>query len=307
MIKLAVIGAGNICHKHLDVIKTIKKFKILSIASKTKSRALDVAKKYKINKVYSSIDKMLIHENPDAVAVFVNAENMYQVLKKIIKYKIPFFFEKPAALNYRQTKELHFLANKYKVKNMIGLNRRFYSIFKKGINYLKKRGGIKGILIEGHERIWKISRSTNKKVYKSWLFANSVHTIDLLRFFGGEVKLFKSFNNNKKNFKNFTISLKFKNNTIGTYVSNWHSPGGWSVTLYGNLFTVIFKPLENGIIINHNFKSKKIIEDKFDNKYKPGFYYQMKCFQNLVLTGKLNYPGQSLKDFNKTVELINRI
>ena len=42
---------------------------------------------------------------------------------------------------------------------MVALNRRFYSVFNKGINFLKKNGGISGFLVEGHERFWKINNS----------------------------------------------------------------------------------------------------------------------------------------------------
>ena len=306
MIKLAVIGAGNICHKHLEVVSSLKNFKLVSIYSRTKKKSLKVSKKFGIKKVFSSINKMFDEDNYDAALVFVGAENMYKTLVKIIKYKTPFFFEKPASLNFKQTKLLNNLAKKYKVKNMIGLNRRFYSNFDKGINFLRKKGGIKGILIEGHERFWKIKKKNNQ-VYKNWIYANSVHTIDLLRLFGGEVKQLKSFNNNIANYKNFTISIKFKNNIIGTYISNWHSPGGWSVTLFGKLFTVQFKPLEKGIIIDHKFKIKNIKSEWFDKKYKPGFYKQIKCFENLILKGKLNFPGQSLNDYIKTAKLISRV
>lgn len=306
MIRLAIIGAGNIAKEHLNVICSIKEFKVISITSRTTQKAKILAKNYKIKKIYESIDTMLKVEKLDAVAVFVSAENMFEVLKKIIKYKITFFFEKPAALNFRQTMELHRLVKKYKVKNMVGLNRRFYSVFHKGVKFLNQKGGLKGLLVEGHERFWKI-KSQNKFVYDNWVYANSIHTLDLLRFFGGDIKHYKSFSYNEKKFKNFTISLKFKNKMVGTYISNWHSPGGWTATLFGKLYTIVFKPLEKGYIINHRFKTKKILPNQFDLKFKPGFYNQMLYFKNLVKYGRLEFPAQSLNDLLKTIKLINTI
>jgi len=307
MIRLAIIGAGKISQEHLRVIKFINKFEVVGIYSRTSKKSHSLAKKFKIKNVYNSIEGMIEKEKPDAIAVFVSAENMYNVLKKIIKYKIPTFFEKPAGLSFNETIKLQKLSNKYKTKNMVGLNRRFYSVFRKGIKFLKKNGGIKGFLIEGHERFWKIKSSINKKVYNNWIYANSIHTLDLLRFFGGEVKDFKSYSNDDGISKNFTISLKFKNNLIGTYLSNWNSPGGWSVTLYGRRFTVLFKPLEKGFIIDRKFKIKKIIPEKYDKKFKPGFYEQLITFRNLVLSGKLKKPGQSLDDLVNTIRLIKSI
>ena len=66
MIKLAVIGAGNISHKHLEVVSSLKNFKLVSIYSRTK-KSLNVSKKFGIKKVFSSIDKMFDKDNYDAV------------------------------------------------------------------------------------------------------------------------------------------------------------------------------------------------------------------------------------------------
>ena len=92
MIKLAVIGEGNISHKHLEVVSSLKNFKLVSIYSRTK-KSLNVSKKFGIKKVFSSIDKMFDKDNYDAVLVFVGAENMYKTLIKIIKYKTHFFLK----------------------------------------------------------------------------------------------------------------------------------------------------------------------------------------------------------------------
>lgn len=307
MINLVIIGAGYISKEHLKVIKTIKEFNLTGIYSRTFSKAQILSKQFKIKNTYKSISEMFYNEKPDAVAVFVSAENMYKVLSQVIKYKTPVFFEKPAGLTFKETKKLYELSIKYKTKNMVGLNRRFYSVFNKGINFLKKNGGISGFLVEGHERFWKINNSINKKVYRNWVYSNGVHTIDLLRFFGGEVKNFKSFSNHKGSFKNFTIAVKFKNNLIGTYISNWNSPGGWSVTLFGKGYTVVFKPLEKGFIIDKKFKMKEIEPEKYDRKYKPGFYKQLIFFKKLVLSGRLQNPAQNLGGLINTTKIIRDI
>ncbi len=307
MINIAIIGAGYIAEEHIKTMKATKKFNITGIYSRTFVRAKKISNQYKIRKTYKSLKEIFSKQKPDAIAVFVSAENMYKILAQVMKYKIPIFLEKPAGLTYNETKRLKNLSIKYKTKNMVALNRRFYSIFRKGIDFLKKRGGIKSFLIEGHERFWKIKNTINNKVYKNWIYANGVHTLDLIRFFGGEIKDFKSFSNNHKEYKNFTISLKFQNNVTGTYISNWNSPDGWAVKLFGNDFTVVFKPLEKGFIINKNFKIKEIMPDKNDKKFKTGFYEQLITFYDLVLTGKLKSPGQNLNDLTKTVKIIRSI
>ena len=105
----------------------------------------------------------------------------------------------------------------------------------------------------------------------------------------------------------FSLSIKFKNNIVGTYIANWYSPGGWTVKLFGNGITVKFDPLEEGYWYGKNMITNKIIPDNKDLIYKPGFYYQMIEFRNLLDTGVLNWPGQNLQNIMNTFLLIKKI
>ena len=72
---------------------------------------------------------------------------------------------------------------------MVGFNRRYYSIFHKGLDVIDKHGRLLGVSIEGHERFWKIvNGGFPDTVKENWIYANSTHTIDLLRLLGGEIK-----------------------------------------------------------------------------------------------------------------------
>ena len=145
------------------------------------------------------------------------------------------------------------------------------------------------------------------RIYKNWLYANSIHTIDLLRFFGGEIKKIKSFSCNNGFSKNFTLAIKFKNNSIGTYVSNWNSPAGWSVTIFGDGYTIKYKPLEVGILIDKKFNKKFLKKSTFDRIYKPGFYKQMLEFKKFINSGKLTKPAQDLDGLLRSVSIIKKI
>ena len=86
--KVGVIGAGKIADKHLEVIKTIRKFNIVSITSRTSSKANKLAKKYKIKNINNSIKEMVSKNKLDCILVFVSAENMFKTLKKVINYNL---------------------------------------------------------------------------------------------------------------------------------------------------------------------------------------------------------------------------
>jgi len=143
----------------------------------------------------------------------------------------------------------------------------------------------------------------------NWIYANSTHTIDLLRFFGGEYNkiytLKKSFK--QKNGDHFSMILRSNKNIIATYISNWYSPDGWSIKLFGNGITIIFNPLEKGYVIDKNFKVSNIEPSKFDKNFKPGFYEQMINFKSLIKSKKLKWPAQDMTQAFKSVDLIRQI
>jgi predicted dehydrogenase len=193
---------------------------------------------------------------------------------------------------------------------MVGFNRRYYSIFHKGLEIINKHGQLLGVAVEGHERFWKIINSSYPKaVIENWIYANSTHTIDLLRFFGGEINSISSLSKSlkEKNGDQFVASMEFESGTLGTYTSHWYSPGGWTATLFSEGATVKFNPLEKGVWIDTNFNKHEITLDEIDVNYKPGFFNQMQAFIQMVKTGKLKWPGQNLESAYKTMILSKTI
>ncbi len=306
---IGIIGAGWIASKYLDAIYQKKIFNLFAISSRTKEKSIYLKKKYKIKKVFDNYKNMFLDENIDAYILLVSAENINTLIEDLIKNKKPFLTEKPIVLNYGKTKKLLSLLNKYKTKNMVAMNRRYYSIFDKGLKILKNKGKILGITIEGHERFFNINKKDyNNDVYKNWIYANSCHTIDLLRFFCGDVKKITSYNTKyKKRKSNFAVNIKFKNGAIGNYLSYWYSPGGWSVTVFGEGITLSFKPLENGVYYYKNMKQIKISKNINDQKFKEGIFYMLLDFKKLITNKKVSEKFENIQNHVKTLEIIKEI
>jgi len=307
-IKIGIIGAGNISKEHLEVLKFIDYVDIVGITSRTLSKAKKLAYNFNIIDVYDNPEKLIERSNLDGLMVLVSADQIYKVTKELIPFQIPLFIEKPPGLVPGHTKTLLKLANKHGTINMVGYNRRYYSIFHKGLEIINKHGQLLGVSIEGHERFWKISsKKQPKEILDNWIIANSTHTIDLIRFFGGEINNIRTFTNNIKeqNGDQFVASFEYASGSLGTYTSHWFSPGGWSVKLYGNGVTIIYNPLEKGMWFNKEFQKNEIIPDRVDQRFKPGFYRQMEAFLKLIKTRKLIWPSMDLNDSFRTIELAN--
>ena len=142
-----------------------------------------------------------------------------------------------------------------------------------------------------------------------WHYANSSHTVDLIRYFGGDVQEVNSYgvSRTRREGDNFVSSFSFKNGSIGTYCAYWNSPGGWSVTLYSEKISVTFRPLEQGFFSDRSFVEKVLVPSKEDVQYKVGFYAQMRDFLHLIEFGELSGGGIDLKGAVKTLKLTDQI
>ena len=138
-IRLGIIGAGYIAKEHLNVIQAMDSVRAVGITSRTLSKADQLAKTFQIENVYKTIDNMLNYCSLDAVMVLVSANQVYDVALNLLPIGIPLFLEKPPGLFPEQTKLLVELANKHETKNMVGYNRRFYSIFHEGLKIINKK------------------------------------------------------------------------------------------------------------------------------------------------------------------------
>lgn len=311
-IRIGVIGAGWVAQKHLEVIAANNRLKTAGIFSRTKLKAQQLANQFNIDVCADGMDDLVHKSKPDALLILVSEDQMYPVTKQAINYKLPLLIEKPAGLTPEENLDLSNLAKKQGVATMVAFNRRYYSIFHKGIEIIRNNGPLLGVSIEGHERIWKIlelQQRFNRNILDHWIFANSTHTIDLLRLFGGEIRELATLQHSFKEPKGdqFAALMQLDNNAIGQYHAHWFSPGGWRVVLYGDGVTVEFKPLEQGRWIDKNFNTHEIIPDDIDLKYKPGFYAQMNSFADLVSDKKIRWPMLDLQGSYETMRLAAQI
>lgn len=311
-IKIGIIGAGWMAEQHLPVLSAIGGTKVVGITSRTLSRAQALAQKYNIGCCVAGLGEMISEAQPDAVLLLVSEDSMFGVCERLLnEHRLPLFIEKPAGLVPEETQQLADLARAKRVPTMVGFNRRYYSIFHKGIEIIRQHGKLRGVVVEGHERMWRV-REMNKfsdKVLTNWIYANSTHTIDLLRFFGGEPRNISAIVHNRIEKKGDQIAaiMEFDSGAIGNYSAHWYSPGGWRVVLYGDEVTVEFKPLESGRWIDKGFKVTEIVSDEADVKFKPGLYRQMEAFVRLVRDGAIDHFALDLDGAYKTMLLAEKL
>jgi len=304
-LKTIFIGLGDIAQKHIEVLKNID-CKVAGVLTRNYEKTLEKANQLGIEKVYKSINEISSNDC-DFFMILTSPENNGTILKNILQFKKAILVEKPVSFSSKDIDDIIESNTKYKTPIMVGMNRRFYSVFHKGLEYLKmKDKKIDSIVIEAPEKIEQIkqSRKFSKLVIENWMFCNSIHCIDLIRFFGGDVEKIETNSNPTKNVYNAVGHCE--KDIEFTYISNWYSPGSWSVTLYADDIRITFNPLEKGIILKNNIK-EEIFPSPEDIKFKPGFYGQLQHFMKNVINNKNSWPSSNLEDHRESIRLVEEI
>lgn len=306
-LRIGVVGAGRIAEKHLEVLKELPATTLAGICSRTRAKAEELAQACGIRAVARDLDALVRQCAPDALLVLVSAASVYPVALEALRLGVPLFIEKPAGLDPEETWTLAQAAKATGAVTMVGYNRRFYSVFRRGIDLLARAGDLLGVAVEGHERIAaaRAAGTHPERVLQAWLYANSTHTIDLLRFLGGEIAEVKHFAARRSEplADHLAATLRFSSGALGTYQAHWQSPAGWRAALYGEGLAIEYKPLETGRWIDARGGQGVIEPSAEDARFKPGFYGQMQAFCALARGGRLTWPAVDLAGAHQTMLL----
>ncbi len=302
-LKIAIIGAGYMAEEYLKVFSESKTI-CYGIYSRTLTKSKFLKKKYKITKLYKSIEDLKSDKDIKGLVIAVNEESLLTILNNLDINNYRILCEKPVGINFKETKKI---VSKIKNKHFyVALNRRFYSSNLRANNLVKKEKGNRLIYIRDQE----LQNSKSKIYNKNLMYWNSVHLIDYINIYARGIlkkkKHIKKFRDNE--FSENITSLKFSSNDEVLYHCNWNSPGPWSVQIIQKNQSIEMKPLEN--LIQEKLikgKRKRIIHhiSKIDIKYKPGLLNQFNEFLKMLNNKKNKLVN--LKKYFKTVELIKKI
>jgi predicted dehydrogenase len=306
-VRVGLIGAGNIARQHLLAMARVAGVEPVGMASRTRAKAETLAAEFGVGIVADSPQELARQARPDALMVLVPPQSMLPVAVACMDLGLPLFLEKPVGLSAAEAEQAAEAAARKNVASMVGFNRRHYSVFAEGVRRIRERGRLLAVIVEGSERM-AAARGTGRfseETLRAWLFANATHTIDLLRHFGGEPAEVSGLAAALREpaGDQFAACLRFSSGALGAYYANWHSPGGWAVTLKGEGVSVDFRPLEKGVAVYADGAREDILPDADDAAVKPGFCGQLRALEGLVRTGRLAPPSQDLAGALATMRL----
>jgi predicted dehydrogenase len=316
-IRVGVIGAGNIAQSHLAVLKALPEVEILVLCDKDSATLNQTGDRFQIANRTTSHKELLEYHALDAVFVLVSVLAVAKVTEDCLKVRIPTFLEKPPGVCGAETQQLASIAAENNCFSMVGLSQRFYSTLSEARERLMEAGGLLSVTVEAHEdidRIWNRANRTVKQpdeVIHRWSYANGIHALDLLRFFGGDVAhvhaIQKQYDNPMPD--SYSALIEFENGAVGRALMDWSAPGGHRVQARGRGITLTTLEKYEGILLQQRGKDDVTLTfSESDNQYKPGFFAQDEYFLSCVRQKKSpEFPAVTLADALKTMKLIDAI
>lgn len=209
MIKISVVGLGQMGVNHLNNLLNIKNINLINIYDKIKRRELE----NKYNTKFSENIKEVIN-NSDATIIATPTTTHFKYFLECSKKIKNIFIEKPLVTDIKQFKKILQITKKKKINLKVGYIERYNPTVQLIKKILKKNKILNLDFIRTNNRQNKI-KDTNI------IFDIMTHDIDLALYLSGDVKRIASSGVKKRNKIKFAIStLEHKNKCITRILSN---------------------------------------------------------------------------------------
>ena len=273
--RLAIVGAGKIAREHAKAFCDIDCVELLGVTSRSKKSLDAFANEFKVNNKCDNIQELYRTTQAELVIITVNVDQISSVLLECSRYPCTILVEKPLGINMAECNHLDISLGTETSRVYSALNRRHYSTFQELDRLINLDTGKRVIKVSDQEDQFAARQSGfSTQVVDHWMFANSIHLIDLLRQFGrGKIinveqkSKWKSMTNMKH-----SVSITFDSGDLGVYECQWNEVGPWSVSITKENLNWTMKPLEKLVQI---LETGEIIDltpkSDWDTKFKPGF------------------------------------
>lgn len=308
-LKVAVVGAGSMAREHIKAFQAIEGVKVAGLFSRTREKAEQLANEFGIPLVANSIAELHERSQADLVVVAVPELQANPVAKSCFQYDWVTLLEKPAGYDLLDATDIAEAALQATQPVFVGFNRRFNSSAIQVLNDLNSRDETRYVHIQDQQNFAEARRYHHPEdVVKKFMYANSIHNIDLIRYFcRGEIKTVQPVLPWQAEQSQIVLCfIEFDSGDKALYEGIWQGPGPWACTVSTPSRRWVMQPLEKATYQNVNERqTHEISIDAVDTQYKAGFYQQAKEVCHAV-RGEKN-QAVTIQTSLKTMELINQI
>ena len=259
-IKIGFIGCGGNANGHMNRLAEIEGARVVAVCDVQTDRAQSAAEKHKAD-AYTVHQRLLEREDLDAVylslPVFVHGQPELDVIQR----GLPFFVEKPVAISMEIAREIEGAVTKAGLITCVGYQLRYLGSTR--ITQQLLQGRTINMVVgkywcstgHGDPNAWlrQISKSGGQ------LVEQATHTIDMMRYMGGEVETVYAMQANRLLKETDcpdvnSVALQFESGAVGSLTATWAYTGGWA---NANVLDLLYE----GELLNWNPSRVSVQED----------------------------------------------
>ena len=310
---VAIVGAGTTAREHARAFADVPGVRLAGIHSRTRLRAEKLAAELGIGRVCDSVAEL--HETTQArlIVVTVPELEMNRVARACFEYPWTVLLEKPAGYNLADAQEILASAREKKRNVRVALNRRFYASTRRALEGLAAEerprfaaGGPRFIKAQDQEdRPEALRLGQPEQAVRNWMYANSIHLVDLLRVFGrGRVTRVTPLMRWDPERPCVVLGkVDFESGDTGLYEAIWEGPGPWALSVQTSARRWELRPLERLTVQERGERrAAEIAPHEWDTRFKPGFRLQAEQ----AIAAALGRPSDcaGIEDAFETMRLI---
>lgn len=232
MVRVGVVGVGNIGSIHAQVYKDNPKCELVAVCDIIKEKADAAAAKFGAKAFYRVKELVASGIRLDACSMATrgeeNGSEHFAPTMELLEAGIPVLGEKPISNRVDEGEKMVALAAKKNVAYAINLNHRFTPAAKKARDWVDQARLGKLALI--NMRMW-----INNPVETSpWFHLRALHphSFDVMRYFCGDVKSVAAFmvkGEGRKIWSNAQVLLHFASGVVGTLTGSYDAGGSYGL------------------------------------------------------------------------------
>ena len=228
MLKIGIVGIGNIGTRHAEVYETNPKTQIVAICDIIKEKADAAAERFGAKAFYSVKEMLASGIQFDACSMATkgeeNGSDHYTPTMELLDGGIPVLGEKPISNRVEEGEEMVALAKEKKIPYAINLNHRFTPAAERAKEWIEE--GRLGKLHMINMRMW----INNPSESSPWFHLRALHphSFDVIRYFAGDIQRICAFvmkGEGRAIWSNAQILLEMKNGMIGHLVGSYDAGG----------------------------------------------------------------------------------
>jgi predicted dehydrogenase len=231
MLKVGLIGTGGIGRLHAQVYRDRPDTSLAAVCDIAPEKALALAEEFDAA-AYADVEEMLAAEELDAVSVatagFENGSHHYQPVMQALRAGVAVLCEKPISNDIEQAREMARTARELGVPLGVNLNHRFTPAAARLKSLLS--AGELGEVLFVNMALW-FGSTADPSPYHH-IRALHPHSIDVMRFFGGDIAAVHCFMTRApgklQSYSTLSLNVQFASGAIGCLTGSqdmsWNHP-----------------------------------------------------------------------------------